>query len=259
MSLHVTLMGTGTSTGVPRIACDCPVCTSDDPRNRRLRAGVLLRTEEGGEPRTAVIDTSPDLRRQALTHDVRQLHAILFTHSHADHVYGLDDVRIFNFLMRRDLPCYGSPDTLAAIRRHFSYVFEDSQTGGGKPLLRLVPVEGPFQVLGRTVTPVPVLHGEMPVYGYRLGGFALVTDVSSIPEESFRLLEGVEVLVLGALRHRPHPTHFNFEQAVAAARRIGARRTVFTHLCHEVDHGAAEEELPTGVEIGYDGLEIEVD
>jgi len=259
VSLRVTLMGTGTSTGVPRIACDCPVCTSDDPRNRRLRAGVLLRTQEGGEPRTAIIDTSPDLRQQALTHDVRQLHAILFTHSHADHVYGLDDVRIFNFLMRRDLPCYGSAETLAAIRRHFSYIFEDGQAGGGKPLLRLIPVEEPFEVLGRTVTPVPVLHGEMPVYGYRIGDFALVTDVNTIPEESFRLLDGVEVLVLGALRYRPHPTHFNFEQAMAAARRIGARRTVFTHLCHEVDHGPAGEELPPGLEIGYDGLEFEVD
>ena len=235
------------------------MCTSDDPRNRRLRAGVLLRTEEGGEPRTAVIDTSPDLRQQALTHDIRRLDAVLFTHPHADHVYGLDDVRIFNFLMRRDLPCYGSPETLAAIRRHFSYIFEDTQAGGGKPHLRLIEVEEPFEVLGRTVTPVPVFHGEMPVLGYRLGDFALVTDVNHIPEESFRLLDGVEVLVLGALRHRPHPTHFNFAEAVDAARRVGARRTVFTHLCHEVDHAAAEAELPAGMEIGHDGLELEVD
>lgn len=260
MSLRVTLMGTGTSTGVPRIACDCAVCTSDDPRNTRLRAGVLLRWDtSGGEEATAVVDTSPDFRRHALTHDVRQLHAVLFTHAHADHIYGLDDVRIFNFLMRRDMPCYGSPHTLAAIRRHFSYVFEATQEGGGKPHLRLLPVEGPFEVRGLRITPVPVLHGSLPVNGYRSGDFALVTDVNVIPEASYDLLSGVEVLVLGALRHRPHPTHFNFTEAFAAAQRVGARRTILTHLCHEVDATAPTLELPPGVEIGYDGLELEVE
>ncbi len=255
MSLRVTLTGTGTSTGVPRVACDCPVCTSDDPRNRRLRAGVLLESDGG----TLLVDASPDLRQQLLTHDVRRVGGVLFTHAHADHIYGLDDVRIFNFIQRADMPCYGSEETLAAVRRYFGYAFEDGEEGGGKPRLHLVPVRGPFAAAGRTWVPVPVWHGSMEVFGYRSGGFALVTDVNAIPEASFDLLAGLDVLVLGALRYRPHPTHFNFEEAFAAARRVGARRTILTHLCHEVDHGAPAVPLPAGVELGHDGLAFEVD
>ena len=258
MSLRVTLMGTGTSTGVPRIACDCPVCTSDDPRNRRLRTGVLLEVEDG-DGGVLIIDTSPDFRRQALTHDVRRLDAVLYTHSHADHIYGLDDIRIFNFLQRHELPCYGSRETLDAIRRYFGYVFEDTQGGGGKPLLRLVPVREPFEVLGRRVVPVPVYHGEMEVYGYRVGDFAFLTDVSTIPDGSWDLLAGLDVLVLGALRYRPHPTHLNFEQAFSVARRIGARRTLLTHISHEVDHTAPAVPLPEGIEIAHDGLSFRLD
>jgi phosphoribosyl 1,2-cyclic phosphate phosphodiesterase len=255
VSLRVTLTGTGTSTGVPRVACDCPVCTSPDPRNRRLRTGALLEADGG----TLLIDASPDLRQQLLTHDVRRVDGVLFTHPHADHVYGLDDVRIFNFLQRSDMPCYGSTGTLAALRRYFGYVFEDGEEGGGKPRLRLLPVREPFAAAGRTWVPVPVWHGSMEVFGYRSGGFALVTDVNRIPETSFALLAGVEVLVLGALRYRPHPTHFNFDEAIAAARRIGARRTLLTHLCHEVDHAAPAVPLPEGVELAHDGLVFEVD
>jgi phosphoribosyl 1,2-cyclic phosphate phosphodiesterase len=252
--LRVTLLGTGTSTGVPRIACDCPVCTSDDPRNKRLRAGVLLEGPGG----SLLVDTSPDLRQQALTHDLRRLDAVLFTHSHADHIYGLDDVRVFNFIQRREMPCFGSPATLRAIRRYFAYVFEAGQAGGGKPLLALRPVTGPFEAAGERVVPVPAWHGEMPVYGYRVRDFALVTDVSAIPETSLELLAGLDVLVLGALRYTPHPTHFNFDEAVEMAGRIAARRTVFTHISHEVDHAAPKVALPDGVEIGYDGQVFEL-
>lgn len=252
--LRVTLLGTGTSTGVPRIACDCRVCTSTDPRNRRLRAGVWLQTVDA----SLLVDTSPDLRQQALTHRIRCLDAVLFTHSHADHIYGLDDVRVFNFIQRTELPCYGSPETLRAVRRYFAYVFEAGQEGGGKPLLALRPVSGPFEAAGERVVPVPAWHGSMEVYGYRVRGFALVTDVSSIPESSLGLLQDLDVLVLGALRYRSHPTHFNFEQAVEMARRIGARRTVFTHISHEVDHGDPQVALPAGVEIGHDGLVFEL-
>lgn len=255
MSLRVTLTGTGTSTGVPRVACDCPVCTSSDPRNRRLRTGALLEGDGG----TLLVDASPDLRQQLLAHDVRRVDGVLFTHPHADHVYGLDDVRVFNFIQRSDMPCYGSAETLEAVRRYFGYVFEDSEEGGGKPRLRLVPVREPFEAGGRTLVPVPVWHGSMEVFGYRTGGFALVTDVNRIPEASFELLRGVEVLVLGALRYRPHPTHFNFEQAFEAARRVGARRTLLTHLCHDVDHAAPAVPLPEGVELAHDGLVVEVD
>ena len=254
MSLRVTMLGSGTSTGVPVIGCDCPVCTSADPRNRRLRPGLHL----GFGGASVLVDTPTDLREQAIRFGVRRVDAVLFTHAHADHVFGLDDIRIFNFRQRQAIPCYGSPQTLGALRRIFGYAFEDGQEGGGKPRLELVAVEGPFELAGQRIQPVPVRHGELEVLGYRLGGFAYVTDCNHIPEGSLGLLAGVEVLVLGALRYRPHPTHFNIEEAVAVAATIGARRTILTHLAHEVDHAAPAQPLPEGVEFGYDGLAFEL-
>ncbi|HSS50716.1 MAG TPA: MBL fold metallo-hydrolase [Thermoanaerobaculia bacterium] len=250
MSFRVTMLGSGTSTGVPVIGCTCDVCRSGNPRNKRWRVGLKL---EIGD-RIALVDTPTDLRAQALRFGLPRVDAVLFTHAHADHVFGLDDVRIFNFRQRAAIPCYGSEATLARIRRMFAYVFEAGQEGGGKPQLELIPVEAPFELLGRTVVPVPVWHGQLEVYGYRIGSFAYVTDTNLIPEESFRLLAGVEVLILDALRYRPHPTHFSFEEALAAAARVGARRTIFTHLTHEVDHDSLAVPLPPGVELGYDGL-----
>ena len=188
MSLRVTMLGSGTSTGVPVIGCTCAVCRSDNPRNKRWRVGLKL--EMG--PDVVLVDTPTDLRAQALRFGLPRVDAVLFTHAHADHVFGLDDVRIFNFRQQSAIPCYGSEATLARIRRMFSYVFEAGQEGGGKPQLELIPVAAPFQLLGRTVVPVPVWHGELPVYGYRIGSFAYVTDANRIPEESFRLLAGVE-------------------------------------------------------------------
>ena len=260
MTLEITLLGTGTSTGVPRIACDCAVCTSTDPRNRRLRAGVRIDVldDDGGRRGTVLVDTSPDLRQQALTHDIRRVDAVLFTHAHADHVYGLDDVRVFNFIQRRPIPLYGSAATLAAVKRSFGYVWEDGQQGGGKPLLELVPVAAPFEVLGRTVEPLPVRHGDLEVTAYRVGRFALVTDVSVVPEETMARLADLDLLVLGALRYRRHPTHLSIAEAVEVARRVGARRTVLTHLAHEVDASAPELELPPGVELAWDGMRFEV-
>ncbi|MBP1643338.1 MAG: metal-dependent hydrolase, beta-lactamase superfamily [Acidobacteria bacterium] len=247
------MMGSGTSTGVPVIGCGCAVCHSDDPRNRRLRPGVRLELAGG----TAVIDTSPDFREQAIRFGLERVDAVLYTHAHADHVFGLDDLRVFNFRQRAAIPCYGSADTIARLRQIFAYVFEDGPEGGGRPRLDLVAVRGEFGLLGERVVPVPVRHGEMEVFGYRVGGFALVTDVSGVPEESWRALAGTEVLILSALRYRAHPTHFNFEQAIEAARRIGARRTIFTHIAHEVDHADPRVALPPGIEIGYDGLVVE--
>ncbi len=247
MSFRVTMLGSGTSTGVPVINCTCAVCTSDNPRNKRMRPGLKLERAAG----VIQVDTSTDLRQQALRVGLPRVDAIVFTHPHADHIYGLDDVRIFNFRQGAAIPCYGSEETLRNIRRAFAYVFEAGQVGGGKPQLDLIPVREPFELLGRTFVPVPVWHGEMEVFGYRTGGFAYVTDCNLIPETSFRLLEGVEVLVIDALRHRPHSTHFSVEQAIEAAERIGARRTIFTHMTHEVDH---DDPLPAGVEFGYDGL-----
>jgi phosphoribosyl 1,2-cyclic phosphate phosphodiesterase len=253
--MRVTLLGTGTSTGVPLIGCRCAVCTSTDPRNRRLRPGVRLELPEG----IAIVDTPTDLRQQALTYGLERVDAVLYTHGHADHVLGLDELRAFNFRQRITIPCYGPASALAAIRRTFAYVFEDGQEGGGKPQVDLRPIDdGVLSLLGAEVLPVPVRHGELEVFGYRLGRFAYVTDVSHIPEDSFARLAGVEVLVLGALRFRTHPTHFSIPEAIDAAARIGARRTLLTHLAHDVDHSAPGE-LPPGIELAHDGLVLDFD
>jgi phosphoribosyl 1,2-cyclic phosphate phosphodiesterase len=252
--MRVTMLGSGTSTGVPVIGCRCAVCRSDNPKNRRMRPGLKLELETG----VVLVDTPTDLREQALRFGLPRLDAVLFTHAHADHIFGLDDIRIFNFRQGRAIPCYGSETTLAAIRRTFAYVFEAGQEGGGKPQLDLLPVRAPFELLGERVVPVPVWHGAMEVFGYRLGRFAYVTDCNVIPETSYALLEGVEILILDALRYRPHSTHFSVDEAVGAARRIGARRTILTHFSHDVDHGAPAVQLPAGVELGYDGLELDV-
>ncbi|HYG61101.1 MAG TPA: MBL fold metallo-hydrolase [Thermoanaerobaculia bacterium] len=254
MSFRVTMLGSGTSTGVPVIGCTCKVCTSSEPRNRRWRTGLKVELETG----VVLVDAPTDLREQALRFGIPRVDAILFTHSHADHIFGLDDVRIFNFRQRAAIPCYGSEETLRALRRTFAYVFEATQEGGGKPQLELLEVREPFRVLGQEVVPVPVWHGSMEVYGYRIGRFAYVTDCNHIPEESFALLQGVEVLILDALRYRSHSTHFSVQEAVEAAARIGAARTVLTHLAHEIDYSAPDFPLPSGIEFGYDGLTFDI-
>jgi phosphoribosyl 1,2-cyclic phosphate phosphodiesterase len=246
--MRVTMLGSGTSSGVPVIGCNCAVCTSEDPRNRRFRAGLKIEIDG----RVLLVDTPTDLRQQALAFGIPRIDGILFTHAHADHIFGLDDVRIFNFRQRGAIPCYGSAATLAALRRTFAYVFEAGDWGGGKPQLELIEIGGPLDLLDRCVVPVPVMHG------YRIGGFAYVTDCSHIPDRSLELLTDLDVLVLGALRYRPHPTHFSLEQAIAVARKIGAAETYFTHLAHDVDHGRPEIPLPPGVAFGHDGLAFDL-
>ena len=252
--MKITLMGTGTSTGIPVIACDCAVCTSTDPRNRRLRTSAWIRDES----RSLLIDTPPEMRLQAIEHGLHRPDAILFTHSHADHIFGLDDVRRFNMMQGCPMPCHGSAETLDDLRRAFAYVFMKTQAGGGKPSLDLLPVEAPFQAAGFDVTPIPILHGRLPVLGYRIGDFAYVTDVSYIPPSSLELLQGLDVLVLGALRPERHSTHFSIPEAVEVARELRPRQTWFTHMTHDVDHGVVDAELPPGISLGYDGLTFEV-
>ena len=249
-AVRVTFLGTGTSTGVPVPTCACAVCRSEDPRDRRLRPSVLL--EWPGA--SVLVDTAADLRQQALRFGIARVDAVLYTHGHADHILGLDDLRLYNWRQGGPVPVYGSPATLEALSQTFWYVFEREPTASTRPEVELHPVTAPFALFGREVLPVPVLHGELSILGYRLGRFAYLTDVSAIPEPSYALLEGLDVLVLNALRARPHPTHLNLDGAVACARRIGARRTFFTHCSHEVHHARESALLPAGIELAYDGL-----
>jgi len=254
--LTVTLLGTGTSTGVPVIGCGCDVCTSDNPKDDRTRCACYVEVGEMG----ILIDTGPDFRRQALREDLDRIDAVCYTHHHFDHVVGIDDLRPFFFENRRTMPCYAHPDTAAVLRRNYDYIFgADPYPGAAN--VALETVDGPFDVPSRydDAAPVPVdpillYHGDMPVYGYRIGGFAYLTDVSAIPEPSYAGLEDIDVLVLDALRPDPHPTHFSFDEAVAVARRIGARQTYFVHMTHNVRHAAANARLPDDVQLAYDGL-----
>jgi phosphoribosyl 1,2-cyclic phosphate phosphodiesterase len=253
--LKITFLGTGTSHGVPMIGCDCAICRSTDPRDRRWRASVLIETDRGDR---LLIDAGPDLRSQALAFDVRRVDAILFTHGHADHILGLDETRRFSSLQRQAMACYGDERTITDIRRTFGYVFDPkTEQGGGIPSIDTFTILGPFCAGGLEVQPVPVMHGERPIFGYRMGRFAYLTDCSRIPDASWPLLEGVEMLVLNALRYRPHPTHFSVNEAVDVARRIGPRQTYFTHICHDLAHAATCAALPDGIDLAYDGLMVE--
>jgi len=258
--LTVTMLGTGTSTGVPVIGCGCEVCTSDDPKDDRTRCACYVRVGSMG----ILIDTGPDFRRQALREGIDRIDAVCYTHHHFDHVVGLDDLRPFFFDNRRTMPCYAHPDTTAVLRRNYDYIFgADPYPGAAN--VALETVDAPFAVPSRydDAAPVPVdpillYHGDMPVYGYRIGGFAYLTDVSRIPEPSYQGLDGIDVLVLDALRPTPHHSHFSFDEAVEVARRIGARQTYFVHMTHNVRHADANARLPDTMQLAYDGLSFEV-
>lgn len=255
-TVEVIVLGTGTSHGVPMIGCRCGVCTSDDPRDKRTRPSIYVRF--GGV--RLLVDTAPELRLQCLAHGVEAVDAVLFTHHHADHVAGLDDLRRFNWLMQKAMPCYGTQRTMEALRRMFSYAFEPAaDSPHSRPQLELHPIDrGPFSVGGETIVPIPLMHGPMPVLGFRFGRFAYCTDCSHIPDESLALLQDLEVLILDALRPDPHPTHLSVTQAVELAHRIGAGRTYFTHMAHQLQHADTNCGLPAGMELAYDGLRFEV-
>jgi phosphoribosyl 1,2-cyclic phosphate phosphodiesterase len=237
------------------IGCDCSTCRSADPRDRRLRPSILVEAVDGT---SVLVDAGPDLREQALAYGIRRVDAIVFTHGHADHILGLDDVRRFNYMQRRPMACYGDPLTIADIRQAFAYAFDPvTQKGGGLPQLVTFTIHGAFCVGGHEVIPVPLYHGVRPILGLRFGAFAYLTDCNCIPDASWPMLEGLDVVVIDALRDRPHPTHFTVAEAVEASRRIAARRTYFTHMCHDLPHAATSARLPDGVELAYDGLVVE--
>jgi phosphoribosyl 1,2-cyclic phosphate phosphodiesterase len=251
---RVTFLGTGTSHGVPMIGCRCDVCRSNDERDRRWRPSIYLELPD----LRVLVDTATDLRSQALRFGVEGVDAILFTHGHADHVMGLDEVRRFNALQRGRIACYADALTASEIRRTFAYIF-DARTpgGGGLPELDLFVLAGEFCLGRHEVVPVPLLHGRRPILGYRIGPFAYLTDCSAIPEASWPLLHGVEWLVLDALRDRPHPTHLTVAQALDVVDRLKPTGAWFTHIAHDLPHAATCARLPEGVELAYDGLTLE--
>lgn len=251
--MNITFLGTGTSQGVPVIACTCEVCTSLDYRDKRLRTSVLIETSN----LTLVIDTGPDFRQQMLREQVDRLDGVLFTHAHRDHTAGLDDVRAYNFLQDTNMPVFGSAPTLNQIKSDFAYIF-GPKNYPGLPRIELNPITNePFQFQGLEIIPLPVLHLHMPVLGFRIGNFSYITDTNNIPESTLQKLEGTEVLVLTALQRESHISHYNLEEAIQMVKRIKPRLAYFTHISHKLGvHAEVEKELPERVHLAYDGLKL---
>lgn len=253
MRLH--FLGTGTSQGVPIIGCDCRVCRSSDPRNQRTRPSVWIEIRG----KHIVIDTPAEFRLQALRHGIPRLDALFYTHSHADHIFGIDDIRRFNQMQREVIPVYASPETLDMLTGMVSYIFHPTNPSWAVPKAKAIPVEGPFEIFGETVEPLLVWHGRLPVTAFRIGAFAYVTDCSEIPPETMERLSGLDLLVIDALRYEPHPTHLSIAQAVEIIEALTPRRALLTHLCHDVDHEAADAELPDHISLAYDGLAVTIE
>jgi phosphoribosyl 1,2-cyclic phosphate phosphodiesterase len=255
---QLIFLGTGTSVGVPMIGCACDVCTSSNPKNQRTRCGLALGLPEGN----LLIDTTPDLRQQLLREQIGIAHAILFTHDHADHVFGLDDVRVFFYYLGRRLPIFCEQFVEDRLRKSFDYAFTPEAAGyaGGVPqvVFRSIEPDRAFEVLGVEVMPLRIMHGRFRVLGFRFGNVAYCTDTNQIPPESMRHLQGLDVLILDALRPRPHVSHYSLQEAIEVAKRIGAKRTLFTHMGHELEHEATNAILPPGMELAYDGMRVEL-
>lgn len=258
-NVRITVLGTGTSTGVPVLNCPCEICTSDNPKDKRLRCAVYV--QAGGV--NVLIDIGPDFRQQAFWAGIENIDAVLITHHHFDHVVGMDDLRPYLFFNRSPIPLYAESGSADTLRSMFGYIFRDGSYPG-VPNLEMHDVAGPFDVVSREdptrtlrITPIPVVHGSLDILGFRIGGFAYLTDVSKIPNASYSLLKDLDIVVLDALRDRPHPMHMTINKAIEVAGRIGARQTWFTHMSHEVLHRAFEERVPEGMAPAYDGLVLE--
>lgn len=252
--MKVTILGSGTSTGVPMVGCTCRVCTSPDGRDVRTRSSLLVRHQD----RTILVDTSTDLRGQSLREHLTRIDAVFFTHTHADHVNGIDDLRSFHFMHRDVIPCFGARETIDTLRNRFPYIFDVKEGSGYTPLLFPTAVSEPFELFGLRVVPIPLEHGRTATLGYRFGNCAYLTDCSAIPSLSAPLLQDLALLIIDGLRWREHPTHFNIETAIAASAQLKPRRTILTHLSHDVLY-AEGDSLPDGFEFAYDGLACEVE
>jgi phosphoribosyl 1,2-cyclic phosphate phosphodiesterase len=252
-AIRLTFLGTGTSTGVPAVGCPCAICASTDPRDKRLRASILLEWDG----RAVVVDTGTDFRQQALRDGLERLDAVLITHDHADHIFGLDDIRPFNFRTRSAVPVYADARAWEGIRRVYEYVFRPASYGG-LPQFEVKVVDGPFRLFGQLFEPVYVIHGRLPVVAYRFGKGAYATDCNEIPDETVEALQGLDTLVLDGLRYAEHPTHMTIPKALRYIERIAPKRAYLTHMNHEVSHEAVSRDLPSHVQLAYDGLVLEV-
>jgi phosphoribosyl 1,2-cyclic phosphate phosphodiesterase len=254
MKATLTVLGSGTSMGVPTLGCDCAVCCSTDPHDRRSRPSIMV--EYAGK--VVLIDTSPDFYAQAVREGITRVDAVFYTHTHADHILGMDDLRPLSFSHKpAKLPLYARPDAAAFLRRMFSYIFDANYKHGSLPQLELRPIDGAVELFGASFEPVRVLHGETEIYGFRFGSAAYLTDHSEIPEASLHQLERLDILFLDALRHKPHPTHSTVENSLRIAERLKAKRVFFTHICHDLPHEATNASLPPHVRLAYDGMKLE--
>lgn len=253
MNARLTVLGSGTSMGVPTIGCRCAVCRSDDPHDRRTRPSILI--EFDGH--VVLIDTTPDFRGQALREGITQIDAVLYTHAHADHILGLDDLRPLSLTRPEKIPLYARPDAAVILRRIFSYIFDPKYKFGGLAQVALNDIGGPVELYGVRFKPVTVLHGDAEIFGYRFGSAAYLTDFSSIPEESFAQLQNLDILFLDGLRHEPHPTHSTIENSLRIAERLQPKRAFFTHICHDLGHEATNATLPANVRLAYDGMKLD--
>jgi phosphoribosyl 1,2-cyclic phosphate phosphodiesterase len=253
MKATLTVLGSGTSMGVPTIGCACAVCRSTDPHDRRTRPSILI--QYGGK--SVLIDTTPDFREQAIREHISQIDAVLYTHSHADHILGIDDLRPLSYHRKGKIPLYARPEAADYIRNMFRYIFDADYKFGGLAQLDLKPVEQAFDLFGARFEPVPIIHGETEIFGYRFGSAAYLTDFSQVPQASFALLQGLDVLFLDGLRHQPHPTHSTVENSIRIASELKAKRVFFTHICHDLPHAATNATLPEHVRLSHDGMKLE--
>jgi len=254
MKAVLTVLGSGTSMGVPTIGCDCAVCHSSDPRDRRTRPSVLI--EYAGQ--SILIDTTPDFREQAIREQIRKIDAVLYTHTHADHILGIDDLRPLSFRHKPGkLPLYARPEATEFLRSMFRYIFEADYKFGGLAQVELRPLQGPVDLFGARFEPVAVIHGDSEIYGFRFGSAAYLTDHSEIPEASFAQLQNLDILFLDALRYKPHPTHSTVGNSLRIVEQVQPKRAFFTHICHDLPHEATNAALPPHVRLSYDGMKLE--